>query len=89
MCVYIHICIHTYVVDIHTYICRAFFLLSYLFALFYSLCMCVHVCPVCFRKRVRKKAWSWSGGEDMGDEKGKRVIRMYCVKNIFNKKILI
>lgn len=50
---YICVYMHTYTHECkHTYICRDFFLFFYLFALFYSLCMCVHVCPVCFRKRM-------------------------------------
>lgn len=72
--------------------CLISHLLVYFGFCFCGLCMCVSCFfIVCFLKRQKEKAWNWVNSEvrriwkESGE--GKSVIRIYCMKSFFNKKI--
>jgi len=55
-----------------------------------SVCECVCGVSVClcvfclFSKKGGVELDGWEAAKDLGDEGGETMIRIYCVKNIFN-----
>lgn len=64
-------------------------LLVFIFIIFYYYYFWI---PVCFsNEREKERVWLWKDGElgeDLGGVEGRgTIIRLYCLKNIFNKML--
>lgn len=65
------------------------FLVHFLFLFLIPICL-VFTCLSVFSKKEKKKAWGWGGGgggeDPAGDERGKTVMRIYCINVNFSYK---